>query len=392
MKKGHLVLNDRKTIKNSIMELTDIFERGLEKVEYMYGDLHGMFPHITKDGKWLVNENGHWTGGFWTGLLWMRALRDENGRKQTADALSQAKKLAVRMKDNKTHDMGFIFGPSCVFGNNIHPDEQLVEMALAGARNMEDLFEEKAGLILAWDEPGYEGIAIVDTIMNIPLMIWASGQQNDKALYHKGITAACNIYRNHVRDDGSTYHTVRWETGSYRVVERSTHQGYGPETCWSRGQAWALYGFANMFRYTSHKDYLAVSQKLATYFWEHLDDDNCLPRWDFSFRNNSQEPIDAAAASIAASGMLLLSGMLQFDHQADSSALWKNRAEKIIRSLAEHCFYRDMAKYGLIEGVTVDKPRNSGINESSMYGDYYFMESLYRFLNYDNEKMQDMLY
>jgi unsaturated chondroitin disaccharide hydrolase len=147
-----------------------------------------------------------------------------------------------------------------------------------------------------------------------------------------------------------------------------------------------------MYRYTSKEEYLETSQKLAEYFWEHLDDNLYLPRWDFFFKNNEQEPLDASAASIAASGMLLLSKMLERNNQVYESKLWKERAEKIIQSLVKHCFYKNMEEYGLIEHVTVDKPRNSGVNESSMYGDYYFMESLYRLINYDNKKMLDLLY
>ena len=374
------------------IKLPDIFQKGLEKVTYMLEKLHGDFPHITEKGKWHTNANGHWTGGFWTGLLWLKALYGENSGEQKVAALNQVKKLAVRMRDNKTHDMGFIFGPSCVMGNHIQPKEQLVEMARAGAHNMEDLFEEKVGLVLAWDEPGYEGVAIVDTIMNVPLMIWAANQESNPTLYNKAIIVADHIRKNHIRDDHSIYHVVRWDTKTYQIVERSTHQGYSADTCWSRGQAWALYGFANMYRYTSKEEYLETSQRLAGYFWENLDDNLHLPRWDFFFRNEAQEPLDAAAASIAASGMLLLSKMLEQQNQIDQSSLWKERGKVIIESLVEHCFYKDMERYGLIEHVTVDKPRNSGVNESSMYGDYYFMESLYRYMNYDNEKMLDILY
>ena len=374
------------------MELTNIFQKGLEKIAFMQENLHGNFPHITEKGKWHTNANGHWTGGFWTGLLWFKALYTQNNTEQKATALKQVKKLAVRMNDNKTHDMGFIFGPSCVLGNHIEPDEQLVDMAIAGAHNMEDLFEEKTGLILAWDEPGYEGVAIVDTIMNVPLMIRAAKQQSNNKLYDKGITVADHIRKNHIRDDHSIYHVVRWDTKTYQIAERSTHQGFGADTCWSRGQAWALNGFANMYRYTSKEEYLETSQNLATYFWEHLDDHLYLPRWDFFFKNNNEEPLDASAASIAASGMLLLSKMLQQNDKALPSRLWKERAEKIIESLVENCFYKNMHQYGLIEHVTVDKPRNSGVNESSMYGDYYFMEALYRLINYDHEKKLDILY
>lgn len=374
------------------MDVSNIFQRGLKKVAYMQQHLNGDFPHITEKGKWHTNANGHWTGGFWTGLLWMKALYSEKTEEEKVIVLKQVKKLAVRMKDNKTHDMGFIFGPSCVMGNRIQPDPQLVEMALAGAHNMEDLFEEKTGLVLAWDEPGYEGVAIVDTIMNAPIMVWAAEQEGNNVLYNKAITLADHIRTNHIRSDHSIYHVVRWDTKTFEIVERTTHQGFSADSTWSRGQAWALYGFANMYRYTSKTDFLETAQQLAGYFWQNLDDDLYLPRWDFIFKNKKEEPLDAAAASIAASGMLLLSKMLLQNKEIDQAGSWKQRAEKLVEALAKNCFYKSIDQYGLIEKVTVDKPRNSGVNESSMYGDYYFMEALYRLMNYDDDKKLSILY
>ena len=147
-----------------------------------------------------------------------------------------------------------------------------------------------------------------------------------------------------------------------------------------------------MYRYTSKKDYLHTSHKLAQYFWEHLDDDLSLPRWDFTFKNDKTEPLDASAASVAASGMVLLSKMLARNNQLEEADLWKENSKKIINALAQHCFYESLDKYGLIENVTVDKPRNSGIGESSMYGDYYFIEAVYRLINYQNDEKLEILY
>lgn len=372
--------------------LKNVFERGLKKVESLYGKLEGKFPHITEKGKWLTNANGHWTGGFWTGLLWMDSMYNQSGIIDKTTALNQAKKLKVRISDNKTHDMGFIFGPSCVFGNRIQPDDELADMAVKSSYNLLDLFEEKTGLIQAWREPGYEGVAIVDTIMNIPLMIWAGKRSKDKKLFDTGMIAADHIQKEFIRKDHSVFHMVRWDTKSYKVIERTTHQGYRPDTCWSRGQAWALYGFSNMYRYTENKKYLETSQKLSDFFWRNTDDDSHLPRWDFFFKNNVEEPLDTSAASIAATGMILLSKLLSDQNEREEANLWKERAEEIIQALIKKYFNDNPDSYGIIKGVTVDKPRNSGINESSMYGDYYFMEALYRLLNYDKEAMTNKLY
>lgn len=374
------------------MELVDVYRKGLEKVARMEKKFAGDFPHITEKGRWLTNTNGHWTGGFWTALLWLRALHQPDDEVLKTLALRQAKKLETRMSDAKTHDMGFIFGPSCILGNHIVADDQLVRMSLAGAHNLESLYRDQVGLCLAWDEPGYEGIAIVDTIMNLPIMIWAAQQEGNASLRDKAIAVANRISEVHLREDASTYHVVRWDTNTFEITAQTTHQGFSADTCWSRGQAWALYGFANMFRYAAIPAYIETSQRLATYFWENLDSASYLPRWDFSFRNNEGEPIDAAAASIAASGMVLLSLMLEQNNQPAESLIWKDRSRTIIESLVKHCFYPASDGYGLIKGVTVDRPRNSGVNESSMYGDYYFMEALYRHLNYHNKKSLEILY
>lgn len=370
--------------------LNDVLNRGFSKVEKMENHLNE-FPHITKQGEWLTFSNGHWTGGFWTGLLWLLSLYKSDAKLKEKPA-SWAKKLKVRMNDNKTHDMGFIFGPSCILGNHISNNKELREMATAGAYNMKDLYEERSGLVLAWDEPGYEGVAIVDTIMNLPVMIWSANENNQPELQEIANTVASNIMKYHIREDFSTYHTVRWDTETYQIVEQSTHQGYSSTSCWSRGQAWALYGFSNMFRYTNDLKYLQTSEKLATYFWDHLDEEVCLPRWDFVFKNNKNEPIDASAASIAASGMLLLSDMLAQAGENEKSDIWGKRGEKIVQALISNCFYSDIDKYGLIEKATVDKPRGSGIGESTMYGDYYFMEAVYRLDNRNNSKMLNLLY
>lgn len=373
------------------MNLNNIYVKGLDKVNSMESELTD-FPHTTSGGSWLTSSNAHWTGGFWVGLLWLQTIYHNEKSNYRNKTINWAKRLKVRMNDNKTHDMGFIFGPSCLYGYHLVGDDELKKMTIAGAYNMKDLYKEKAGLILAWDEPGYEGAAIVDTIMNLPLMIWVANQQKDHELHEIACNVADNIIKYHIRGDYSIYHLVRWDTNSFEIVEQSTHQGYSASTCWSRGQAWALYGFSNMYRYTSNPTYLKVSEKLAEYFWGELDDEVCLPRWDFHFKNKSDQPIDSSAASIAASGMLLLSDMLTQTGNVEKSNIWSERGEKIIKALSTHCLYTDMNKYGILEKATVDKPHNSGIGESTMYGDYYFMEAIYRLINKDNRKLIEQLY
>jgi len=373
------------------MELLQALTKSFHKVELM-NNTNKDFPHITNNGEWLTHQNGHWTGGFWTGLQWLRSFYDDNSNLVREDALKWAKRFRSRIGDNKTHDMGFIFGPSCLLGYRIQHDQELLELAEHGAKNMSDLFEERIGLILAWDEPGYEGNAIVDTIMNLPLMVWVAEQTGNTEYAKIANRVADQILKFHVRPNHSIYHMIKWDPKTFEIIEKTTHQGYKPETCWSRGQAWALYGFANMARYTQNQKYLDASQKLADYFWNHLDTELHLPRWDFFFKDNTNEPLDASAGSIAASGMILLADVLNRNGKIEEAALWYHRGETIVSSLIEHCLYTDIRKYGIIEKATVDKPRNSGVGESTMYGDYYFVEALFRIVNKNNQETLDLLY
>ncbi|MCI8418554.1 MAG: hypothetical protein HFI33_13850 [Lachnospiraceae bacterium] len=366
---------------------TMAYKKGLQKVEYMWKHLEG-FPHITRNGEWLVNQNGHWTGGFWIGLLWLDYL--EYGDTGVREAAREwTRKLRCRMADNTTHDQGFIFGPSSVMGNRIFPSADFVPLIHAGARNMMDLYVKEVGLIQAWKEEGYQGISIVDTIMNLPIL-WISdelkGETEQKEVCQR---VARRILECALRPDGSSYHVVKWDE-DFRVYG-DTHQGYSAESCWTRGQAWALYGFANLYRYTAQEEYLDTAQKLAKYFYEHLNK-NRLPAWDVTFQDCEEMPVDASAASIAASGMLLIADLLEQKGESGKAESLIEQGKKILAAETKLCLYKEMERYGIIRQVTVDYPRGSGIGESAMYGDYYFMEALFRLKYAGNRDMLRLLY
>ncbi len=365
----------------------EAYDRGLRKVRHMEQTLDA-FPHITRDGVWLTHPEGHWTGGFWTGLVWLDYL-DSGDAAVAAKAGSWALRLQARCTDNKTHDQGFIFGPSCYFGYNLTGNEAFLPLIQAGARNMADLYNPQTGLILAWDEPGYEGVAIVDTVMNLPLL-WIAGALGGSADYQSLCrNVGETIRKHHLRPDGSTYHVARW--GADGTVTGDTHQGHAADSCWSRGQAWALYGFANLCRHTGEDHWLETSLALADYFFAHLNE-NGLPAWDFVFQDTPGQPIDAAAGSIAASGVLLAAWLLGKKGDKEGRARCLRRARALLDALIAECLYTRLDRYGIIEKATVDLPRNSGVGESAMYGDYYFMEALYRLRNMDNEAKLELLY
>ena len=325
---------------------------------------------MTRKGDWLVSEHGRWTAGFFVGMLWLAGLvRGSTEIFETADAW--AGRLYSRSFDRTTHDMGFLFEPSVVRGYNILGRAGHRATAIQAARSLATRFHSRGGYIPAWspeEDPSYLGLAIVDTIMNLSILFWAGNETGDAELTTVGRRCAETIRAQHVRQDGSTYHTVDHDNESGAVKERSTHQGAHSESCWTRGQAWALYGFAKVGRMTGSEAMLATARLVADHFLERLGD-RALPPWDFD-RDFDGEASDSAAGAIAASGLLDLGRI------SDESA-YSDAGRRIALGLIETCV--DFARPeipGLLMHGTVDYPRNSGVDESIIYGDHYFMEAL----------------
>ena len=328
------------------------------------------FPHVTQDGDWLVSDHGRWTAGFFVGMLWIAGMvrRDDKIFKV---AKAWTKRLESRSFDRSTHDMGFLFEPSAVRGYNCLNEIALRDMAVQAARSLATRFHTKGHYIPAWtpeEDPSYLGLAIVDTIMNLPILIWGGRVANDPNLTAIGLKCAETIRTQHIRSDGSTYHTVDHNDENGAITTRGTHQGAHSESCWSRGQAWALHGFTKMAQMADSNDLLATARLTADYFLDQLGK-RALPPWDFNCQGED-EPKDSAAGAIAASGLMELG-------RATDDNAYTESAQRIVLGLIDTCVDFDHPeKPGLLMHGTVDFPRRSGIDESIMYGDHFFMEAL----------------
>jgi len=328
------------------------------------------FPHVTSNGDWLASEHARWTGGFFVGMLWLAGLlRDDPAILKTAR--SWAMRLAPRATDRSTHDMGFLFEPSCVRGHNIQPDEQLRSLAITAAQSLASRYVSIGRYIPAWDPSEgseYLALAIVDTVMNLPIICWAARETGDSRLHDIAVQTARTIIRQHIRPDGATYHVVDHDPVTGEVIHRGTHQGAHDESCWSRGQAWTLYGFTRMAAMLRSDEMMEAARRTADYFVLKMGN-RIIPPWDFD-RDDPNEPVDSAAGAIAASGLLELGR-----HTGDES--YTQAGERLVTGLIDTCIdFDNPDNPGLLMHGTVDYPRRSGVNESIIYGDHYFMEAL----------------
>src|SRR5215213_4702082 len=333
------------------------------------------FPHSTRRGRWRTSHHGRWTAGHWVGMIWLAYLRSgDPALLETAYRWSE--RLEPRKTDTTTHDMGFLFYPSFVRGYRITGDPTFRDAALTAAHSLATRFHDRGDFIQAWDEaedPIHAGRTIVDTVMNLPLLLWAADETGESRLREIALRVAAMTARHHVRADGSTYHVVDFHPATGEPVRYTTHQGLHDESFWTRGQAWAIYGFSSVARISGRQEFRQVANRLADFFVAHLQPGQA-PPWDFAAAGRD-EPRDAAAGAIAADGLLDLA-MTAAD--AAENMRRTDEARRLLDVLIATCIQGDIEYQGLLRHATADRPRNSAVDESLIYGDHYFFEAIFR--------------
>lgn len=333
------------------------------------------YPHATQAGKWAYLPTGGWTGGFWPGRLWLAFIARGDEHLQDG-AREWCVRLAPREFDTTTHDLGFLFYPSFVTGYRLTGEKALRYGALAAAETLTRRFNEKGRFLQAWGglrDPSRRGRTIVDTMMNLDLLFWATAQTGEARFAEIAIAHAETCQTHHVRPDGTTAHVYDFDPETGREIGQNTHQGYSPTSCWARGQAWAMYGFATVFRRTGDVRFLETARALSDWFLAHLPADH-VPYWDFDAPDIPDDVRDSSAAAIAACGLLDLAASAQLPS-------YQEAALEILTSLATHYTSRGFPEEeGILLHATGAKPLGKEIDISLTYGDYYFVEGLLRVL------------
>ena len=335
------------------------------------------FPELAKNGQWEYarNKPGGWVGGHWTGLLWLAFARtgaksfEQTAREWTA-------KLAPRQNDTSTHDLGFLFELSYVLGAQLTGDASLKLPALNAARSLIQRYNPKGRFIRAWgalDTNDRRGRAIIDTMMNLDLLYWATRETGDRAFADMATTHARTALKYQVRSEWSTAHVMDFDPDTGLFLKQDTHQGLSATSCWSRGQVWAVYGFAECYRNTGNATFLDASRNLAEYCLRRAPADH-VPYWDYDSPLIPNDVRDSSAAAVLASGMLILA---EQDHA--NAERWRGDATTILRSLWEEYSSRGTNEPSILIHATRSKPHGA-MDSGLIYGDYYFVEALTRLI------------
>ena len=330
------------------------------------------------EGELVTSNSGWWCSGFVPGTLWY--LYEYT---QSATLLDDARNYTARIekeKDNtSTHDLGFML--YCSFGNGfrITEDTAYRSIMLAGAEALITRYNPVTGCIQSWGQTrNWQFPVIIDNMMNLEFLFWASKASGDPKYYDICISHADKTIREHFRPDFSSYHVVSYDLVSGEAEKKNTHQGFSDESAWARGQAWGFYGFTVMYRETQHPKYLEQAKQIAGFLLNHpnLPEDK-IPYWDFNAPGIPDAPRDASAGAIMASALIELSGYVD----AALAKTYLDVAETQIRTLSSPEYFAEKGTNGnfILKHSVGSMPHKSEIDVPLTYADYYYVEALLRY-------------
>lgn len=373
-------------------------KRIFDKIKENGRSFHGLLPQseVRNDGTFRLDRGGNWTDGFYIGVFNLAYLL--SGDPEFRELAKQyddffALRIANTEKINTEndflpldHDVGMIFLPVAGFGYEEENSDFYRNMLLRAADVLADRFQENGAFIRAWDtwawdtDPAFieekKGKVIIDSMMNIPLLFRAAKLTGENRYADIAVRHAHTMADHIVRPDGSTFHTFNFDPKTGKPIGGKTQQGYGDASCWSRGQAWAVYGFAMAYRDTGCDRFLEISKKTAGYFMEHLNALD-LPCWDFTAASQLFAPWDSSAALICASGMLEL-------YELTGDGQYQENALRLLHAVERFCLTVDYPRcqplilHGCSGTVYSEKDpqqlQNTTIDQALVYADYFYLE------------------
>lgn len=336
--------------------------------------------HGNKDLKWETKSSSDWVSGFYPGCLWYSYALSGNNKFQTW-ARQWTSDIARQKNNTQSHDLGFRF--MCTYYKGLcFGDTALAANYKANILTAAKTFSKRYSITVGecssnWDRfPEANSYPVViDVMMNLELLFWASQNGGDASYYQMARHHALTTWRDFVRDDGGTYHIVRYDKNTGSVINKGQLQGDGKETTWTRGHSWLVYGLIIAYRYTHEKIFLDKAKLAADYFLRNLPQDGIAP-WDFQSQVDYR---DASASAVVASALYEL---ITYLPEGGERAHYSREADHILSSLCQPPYFVGGSRSNcLLDHSVQDYPVNSHVDVPCIFGDYYLLEALYRYKN-----------
>jgi len=334
------------------------------------------YPVYTRDGLWRHDGPAlaHWCDGFLPGIMWLFYKRlGPNGpdsRFWWENAIRYSRPLESRKIEPEVHDLGFIFLSAYHRWYQCTHDDSLREIMVQAGRTLASGFNEKGQYLRSLVA---EDSVFIDIMMNVGIVFYAARETNDKHLRDIATRHSLTTRKHLVRGDGSTAQEGMFDLETGEFLREATQQGFRSDSCWSRGLGWALYGFTSAYEYSRDPRFLHTAEACADYYITHTPSDG-IPPWDYNAPAESRRTLDTSAAAIAAAGLLRLCR-----HIADpmKGHFYWSTALLILRNLStKYLASEDEEWQGILKGAVYHLHKGLGVNESVIWGDYFFVEAL----------------
>ena len=333
------------------------------------------YPMYTSQGRWRHGGEAwtHWCEGFLPGMLWIIAARepdDAAGRWWREQAIRYTQPLELRQFDREVHDLGFLFMSTYYRWRNLTRDPKLQDVLVEAGRTMAMRFQEKGEYLHSFVA---QNSLFIDIMMNVGIIFYAALETRDAKLMNIALRHCLTTRRVLVRGDGSTAHEGMFDPETGAFLGQTTHQGWRGDSCWSRGLAWALYGFGTAYRCTRDARLLGTAEACAAFYIERTPADG-VPPWDYDAPAESQALRDTSAAAIAASGLLQLA---QLAPDRIKGRFYDAAARRVLSTLCKNYLAEGEPQWeGILKGGVYHREKKLGVNESVMWGEYFFLEAL----------------
>lgn len=328
-------------------------------------------PRTFEKGKYKLSKAKNWTSGFFPGILWY--MYEYSGKEEWKQAaVRYTSYLENEMYNVNTHDTGFKM--YCSYGNGYRLTQEPAyrNILIQSAYTLAKRFNPTIGCTRSWSWGKWNFPVIIDNMMNLELLFFAARETGDRTLYDIAVSHAQTTMKNHFREDYSCWHVLDYDADTGDVLSRETWQGYNDESTWSRGEAWALYGFTMCYRETGIPEFLEQAHNIAWYILSSptLPEDK-VPYWDFDCPEIPDTPRDVSAGAIMASAFYELAVL-----DSENYDEYKTVADTMVKNIFE---YREGAgsSYGFILNHSTGA-RNFEIDTPLIYADYYYLEALLR--------------
>ncbi len=334
------------------------------------------YPMYTAGGKWKHEGPAwtHWCDGFLPGMMWIFAKYagpdTAAGKAWMESAIHYSKPLEVRKVDSDVHDLGFIFFSTYHRWYQITRDPAVKEVVLQAGRTLAQRFNEDGQYLRSFVA---EDSLFIDIMMNVGIIFYTARETNDRRLRDIAVRHSITTRRCLVRADGSTAHEGLFDLATGEFIRQTTQQGFRGDSCWSRGLSWALYGFATAYEFSRDPRFLQTAESCADFYITHTPSDG-IPPWDYNAPPENRSVIDSSAAAIAAAGLLQLCRLISDPMKGH---FYWSTAIHILRNLCtSHLAIGEPEWEGVLKGGVYHIHKGLGVDESVMWGEYFFVEAL----------------